>query len=150
MSITYAWAVSLWWLLRMAWPCLVLVHFMLTWKWENTMWNEFLNWTLAMQQTLCGYPQSMTLLASGISVKNVQWQLNPKASCLFVTFRHSIKNFRKKFFVFCNLTALIPVNLPGTLHSQTVSHALGCELHSISLFLLQCNTEPVDCNLKFL
>ncbi|KAH8937689.1 hypothetical protein BDL97_16G041200 [Sphagnum fallax] len=47
--------------------CLVLAEFMVMWRWESKLQNEFLSWTLEILQAMCCYETSMLLLASGIS-----------------------------------------------------------------------------------
>jgi len=45
----------------------VLAEFMVMWRWESKLQNEFLSWTLEILQAMCCYEISMLLLASGIS-----------------------------------------------------------------------------------
>jgi hypothetical protein len=50
------------------WLCLELAEFMVMWRWQNALPNEFLNWSLKMLLLMCYSQTSMLLLAAGISV----------------------------------------------------------------------------------
>jgi len=49
-------------------------EFMVMWRWENILLNEFFNWSLKMPQVMCCYQTPMMLLAMGIAVKNAKRQ----------------------------------------------------------------------------
>jgi hypothetical protein len=49
----------------------VLADFIIMWRWENTLLNEFLNWSLKMLLVICCYQTSMLLLTTGISVRTM-------------------------------------------------------------------------------
>jgi hypothetical protein len=55
------------WLL--GWVCLTHAEFMVTWRWQNTMPNEFLKWSLKMLLVMYCCQTSMLLLATYISVR---------------------------------------------------------------------------------
>jgi hypothetical protein len=41
------------------WLCLALAEFMVMYRWENTLLNEFLNWNLKMLLIMCCYLTSI-------------------------------------------------------------------------------------------
>jgi hypothetical protein len=60
------------------WFYLALTEFMVMWRWQNTLQNEFLKWTLIMLLVMCCCQTPMLLLATVISVKMFEWQRKEK------------------------------------------------------------------------
>jgi pentatricopeptide repeat protein len=51
------------------WFCLALTEFMVMWRWQNTLQNEFLKWSLIMLLVMCCCQTPMLVVATGISMK---------------------------------------------------------------------------------
>jgi hypothetical protein len=47
--------------------CSALAEFLVMWRWQNVLQNEFLNCSLKMLLLMCCYQPSMLLLATGVS-----------------------------------------------------------------------------------
>jgi pentatricopeptide repeat protein len=52
-----------------AWLCLALAEFMVMWRWQNVLPNEFLKWSLTMLLVTWCCQTSILLLVTGISVR---------------------------------------------------------------------------------
>jgi hypothetical protein len=53
------------------WLCSALAEFMVVWRWENMLLNEFLNGSLKMLLVMCCYQTSLLLLVTGTLCWNV-------------------------------------------------------------------------------
>jgi hypothetical protein len=65
------------WLL--GWLCLTHAEFMVTWRWQNTMPNEFLKWSLKMLLVMYCCQTSMLVLVTYIC-ENVEHQRKEKGA----------------------------------------------------------------------